>query len=143
MYENTEWGNLRQRLTDVLRAKLHEVENVLPVFSLSQVRAAASIYADLTTDYSSAVAVYHHAGTADWLADHGEPLEKLRSINALDAKRFIDLVEHPLKYPAALLHEIAHAFHDNILESGFLDENVERVHVIRARNNAEKLSTPE
>lgn len=127
MFEFTDWGYVRSLLRNVLDTKLQEIERVLPSLSLSRVRAAVCIYADLVTNDSVDVAVFHPTRAADWLVSHHEPIRKAPSINIFAAQRFIDLVENPNAYPAALLHEVAHAFHCCILNDGFDDPRVVKV----------------
>jgi len=118
-YETTDWGTLRLKLSETLYMKLQEIENTLPALSLSKVRKEVCIHVDLVTTDSTDVAVYHSTESVGWLISHREPPEKASSINILDAQRFIDMVESPSSYLAALLHEVAHAFHDRFLDGGF------------------------
>jgi hypothetical protein len=78
--------------------------------------------ADCVTLDFRAVATYHWVGAEPWLREHGEPTYKAGSINILEAAAFISLVEDVSRYPAALLHEVAHAFHDRVAPNGVNNE---------------------
>jgi hypothetical protein len=117
-FEKAEWGGLDTLLTQVLETKLQEIETVLPARPLADLRSAVPIVADLVTRDFPAVAVYHWVGAEPWLRAHEEPTGKAGTINILQAQEFIGLVEHALRYPAALLHEVAHAYHDRFAPDG-------------------------
>lgn len=117
-FERVNWKGLDRILSTVLEAKLHEIEQVLPPKPLADLRSTVPIMADyLTPDFPS-VAVYHWVGAEPWLKEHGEPVYKAGSINILQAAAFIDLVQDIARYPAALLHEVAHAYHDRFAPGG-------------------------
>jgi hypothetical protein len=117
-FETVNWAGLDSILSQVLEAKLHEIEQVLPAKPLADLRSAVPIMADCTTSDFPAVAVYHWVGAEPWLREHGEPVCKAGSINILQAAAFIGLVQDVARYPAALLHEVAHAYHDRFAPGG-------------------------
>ena len=117
--ESVDWSVLRPSIDKLLHQKILDIENALPKFSLFQVRQAVPIYVDFTTNDCCDTAAYHPKGSLDWLTIHSEPLEKVSSINIYDAKKFYSLVADSGYYPASLLHEVAHAFHDRLLDQGF------------------------
>jgi hypothetical protein len=117
-FERVDWNGLDDVLSAVLALKLKELEQVLPLAPLADLRAAVSIIADYTTSDFAAVAVYHWVGAQPWLRAHGEPEHKAGTINILQAADFISLVQDVDRYPAALLHEVAHAYHDRFAPGG-------------------------
>jgi hypothetical protein len=117
-FEKVTWGGLDDRLSKVLDAKLQEIEEVLPPGPLAKLRSTVTIMADHTTPDFPSVAVYHWVGAEPWLREHGEPTSKAGSINILQTAAFINLVEDISRYPAALLHEAAHAYHDRFVPRG-------------------------
>jgi hypothetical protein len=121
-FEKVRWAGLDCVLAKVLEAKLQEIEAVLPAGPLTAVRSAVAIMADCVTSDFPAVATYHWVGAETWLRDHGEPTYKAGSINILEAAAFISLVEDMSRYPAALLHEVAHAYHDRVAPNGVNNE---------------------
>ncbi len=121
-FEKVRWAGLDCVLAKVLEAKLQEIEAVLPAGPLAAVRSAATIMADCITSDFRAVATYHWVGAEPWLREHGEPTCKAGSINILEAAAFVSLVEDVSRYPAALLHEVAHAYHDRVAPNGVNNE---------------------
>jgi hypothetical protein len=117
-FEKVGWAGLDCGLAKVLEAKLREIEAVLPPGPLAALRSTVTIMADCVSSDFPAVATYHWVGAEPWLREHGEPTYKAGSINILQAAAFISLVEDVSRYPAALLHEVAHACHDRIAPDG-------------------------
>jgi hypothetical protein len=117
-FEKATWNGLDEILSKVLDVKLQEIEEVLPPAPLVRLRSTVTIVADHTTPDFPSVAVYHWVGAQPWLRAHGEPTCKAGSINILQAAEFISLVEDINRYPAALLHEVAHAYHDRFVSGG-------------------------
>jgi hypothetical protein len=121
-FEKATWDGLDARLSQVLDAKLQEIEEILPPAPLANLRSTVTIMADHTTPDFPSVAVYHWVGSQPWLREHGEPTCKAGSINILQSAEFISLVEDVARYPAALLHEAAHAYHDRFVPNGRYNE---------------------
>lgn len=125
-FEKANWQGLDDILSQVLEIKLREIEQVLPAEPLAGLRSVVPIMADhITPDFPS-VAVYHWAGAEPWLQEHDEPDCKAGSVNILQAAEFISLVQDASRYPAALLHELAHAYHDRFVPGGVLNETIAR-----------------
>jgi hypothetical protein len=123
-FEKVRWAGLDCLLAKVLEAKLREIESLLPAEPLAALRSTVTIIADCITSDFSAVATYHWVGAEPWLRGHGEPTFKAGSINILQAAEFISLVEDVSRYPAALLHEVAHACHDRVAPDGVNNETI-------------------
>jgi hypothetical protein len=121
-FERVDWGGLDSTLAQVLEVKLHEVEQVLPAKPLADLRSTVPIMADYITPDFPSVAVYHWVGAEPWLQEHEEPVCKAGSVNILQTAAFVSLVQDPARYPAALLHEVAHAFHDRFASGGVHNE---------------------
>jgi hypothetical protein len=122
--ERTNWGGLDGILSQVLEAKLREIEEVLPPKPLADLRLAVPIMADCVTPDFPGVVVYHWVGAEPWLKEHGEPPCKAGSINILQTAAFISLVQDVSRYPAALLHEVAHAYHDRFAPGGVHNDTI-------------------
>jgi hypothetical protein len=127
-FEKTDWRGLDATLTQVLEEKLHEMEQVMPAEPMAQLRAAVPIIADCVTPDFPSVAVYHSVGAEPWLQEHEEPVSKAGSINILQTAAFIRLVQDPAQYPAALLHEAAHAYHDRFASRGVRGRLIRRAY---------------
>ncbi len=71
-------------------------------------------------------AQYHPS--AGWLKDHGHPPECTKVVHIPRAKNFLDR-RHQSQQPFVLLHELAHAYHDQVLsfEHPAIMEAYERV----------------
>ncbi|HEX4176797.1 MAG TPA: hypothetical protein VHY57_00090 [Rhizomicrobium sp.] len=127
-FEQATWGGLDLILSRVLEEKLREIEAVLPHGPLAALRSVVPIMADhLTPDFPS-VAVYHWVGAEPWLREYGEPACKAGSINILQAGQFVSLVQDVTRYPAALLHEVAHAYQDRLVPNGVRNETINRAY---------------
>ena len=122
--EKVSWGSQESQLCRVLETKLAELEDVLPFGPLRELRSTVRIMADFATPDFPSVAVYHWVGAEPWLEEHGEPACKAGSINILQAASFVSLVEDVARYPAALLHEVAHAYHDRFAPDGVNNKTI-------------------
>lgn len=110
----TEIGRRAERL---LRDKLYEIGQLAPAEQLSRLRKVVVV---MDLDHGRLTSMQYHP-SAGWLRDHGyDPaLEKCFHIPA--AGRMIDL-RHQRTQPWCVLHELAHAYHDQVL--GFDDKEI-------------------
>jgi len=108
---------LGDRALKLLAARLVAIATVVPEQSLAKLRAI-TIQLDLT--HGDLRPMQYHPD-ANWLKDHGysEKLEKC--VHIPDVDDFLSPSEN-LRMPWAVLHELAHGFHDQVI--GFDDPRV-------------------
>lgn len=87
---------------------LQQVEAVLPAASLPQLRDTPIFL----HDHSGPGGMFHP--DPDWLIAHGRTVELLNGIELSDAGVFIDTAK---VQPAALLHELAHAYYGRLSDA--------------------------
>lgn len=106
--QRLEGKELGARALELLDAKLLDVERSLPAPALSRLRTV-----DLWLSLDSAAgpgAVYHPS--AEWLREHGFDPAKAKGVEIANAANFLDWSR---EQPAMVLHELAHAYHDQVL----------------------------
>ncbi|RYD21667.1 MAG: hypothetical protein EOP88_10565 [Verrucomicrobiaceae bacterium] len=94
---------------ELLKAKLAEVERLLPLAATAEM---VKVPVWLSRD-AAAGACYHPS--ADWLRQNGRVVEMARAIEIQNVDHFIDW--SPTQ-PMMVLHELAHAWQDRVLEDG-------------------------
>lgn len=104
--EHKELGTQSLRLLD---DKLFEITLRLPEKRIKQLQTVA-IWIDAKHELSS---MQYHPG-AGWLREHGYDPLMVKSVHIPQAKRFVDHIANHAQ-PWALLHELAHAYHDQFL----------------------------
>ena len=109
----------------VLVAHLRGITNVVPPRACEALQRVP-IWLGLN-DGHAPCAEYHPS--RDWLAEHGYNPDKARCVEVGNARRFIDWSP---KQPMMILHELAHAYHDQVL--GFENERI-RAAYERARKS--------
>lgn len=108
---------LGERALKLLAARLVAIATVVPEASLAKLRA---ITIQLDLNHGDLRPMQYHPD-ANWLKDHGysEKLEKC--VHIPDVEDFLSPSEN-LRMPWAVLHELAHGFHDQVI--GFDDPRV-------------------
>jgi hypothetical protein len=104
--DGMELGNQVLRL---LKAKLYEAERVLPAKACEELRGVP-IW--LGVDDGGASGAEYHWSSREALRANGYNPDKAKSIEIGNASRFL---RWTLDQPALLLHELAHAYHDQVL----------------------------
>ncbi len=99
----------------LLAHRLHELSRAVPLQACEALRKVP-IWLGLD-DGHSPLAEYH--ASADWLREHGYNPEKAKGVEIGNASRFLAADR---EQPCMLLHELAHAYHDQVL--GFGHEGV-------------------
>jgi hypothetical protein len=107
---------LADRTLTLLGAQLDRVARRLPAGAVEKLRAVR-IWVEEAEPHHPCMAYHPHAG---WLRDHGMSPEKARSVEIANARNFLGWTE---QQPWMVLHELAHAYHHQILPDGF--ENAE------------------
>ncbi|HEV3023681.1 MAG TPA: hypothetical protein VGX76_14500, partial [Pirellulales bacterium] len=105
-----------ERVLTLLRHQLYQIDRRLPAAATAQLRQV-TIWVELNEPHHPCMA-YHP--DAAWLAEHDMNPDKARSVEIANAKAFFTWT---VEQPWMVLHELAHAYHDQFLESGF--ENAE------------------
>src|SRR4051812_33864124 len=105
------------RAIKLLTARLVAIAVVVPEAKLSRLREVP-IQLDLT--HGALRAMQYHPSAA-WLMDHGYSERLARCVHVPDAREFLSPFENH-RQPWAVLHELAHAYHDRVL--GFDDARV-------------------
>lgn len=99
----------RAQAVELLKAKLAEVEKLLPARAVAEL---VKVPLWLSRDVAAG-ACYHPS--ADWLRENGRVVEMARAIEIQNVDHFIDW--SPTQ-PMMVLHELAHAWQDRMLEGG-------------------------
>jgi hypothetical protein len=94
----------------VLTARLVAIALVVPDPALTQLRAIP-IQLDLT--HGALHNMQYHPG-AGWLRDHGYSEQLAKCVHIPDTAHFLSPFENH-RQPWAVLHELAHAYHDRVL----------------------------
>jgi hypothetical protein len=100
----------------LLRQQLAHIERRLPASAIEQLRKV-TIWVELDEPHHPCM-VYHP--DAGWLRDHGMNPDKARCVEIAGARNFLSWT---IDQPWMVLHELAHAWHDQFLDAGF--ENAE------------------
>ena len=108
---------LGERAIKLLTARLVGISVVVPEDRLARLRQVP-IQLDLT---HGALRPMQYHPSADWLKAHGYSERLARCVHIPDAREFLSPFENH-RQPWAVLHELAHAYHDRVL--GFDDARV-------------------
>ncbi|MBI1839843.1 MAG: sulfatase-like hydrolase/transferase [Verrucomicrobia bacterium] len=109
---------LGDRALKLIAARLVAIEAVMPAPALEKLRRCG-IQIDLS--HGALWNMQYHPG-AGWLTNHGYSAALEKWVHIPDARRFLSPYENH-RQPWALLHELAHAFHDQFL--GFENRRVQ------------------
>lgn len=107
-------GERAQRL---LKDKLYEIAQLTPAEPLEKLRKV-TIVVDL--DHGRLTSMQYHP-SAGWLTGNGYAADLAKCVHVPSAARMVDL-HHQRVQPWCVLHELAHAYHDQVL--GFDDKDV-------------------
>jgi hypothetical protein len=99
----------------LLEVKLYDITRVVPSAALAKLRTVA-IRLD-REDPATTCACYHPSKT--WLVEHGFDATLERHVHLANATKFL---EWSKDQPSMVLHELAHAYHDQVL--GYTDRRV-------------------
>ncbi|QEL15941.1 zinc-dependent peptidase [Limnoglobus roseus] len=103
-------ADLGTRALKLMEGQLEIVALVVPEDRLKKLRAVP-IWLDCT--HGKLVPAQYHP-SAGWLKSHGYSAELARCVHVPDAKYFAS-AHHQRQQPCAMLHELAHAYHDQVL----------------------------
>lgn len=115
-----EQAKLGTKAIDLLTGKLHEIALLAPADRVQRLRKV-TIWLDYK--HGGLVSPQYHP-SVEWLKDNGYREELARCVHFPDAEYFCDRrFQH--YQPAAVLHELAHAYHDQVLD--FENEEIKTV----------------
>lgn len=103
-----------------LQTQLYRIVRVVPEGPLAKLRRV-TIWIHWTSPETKCMA--YHPGS-QWLKDHKMNPDMAKGIEIGDAKAFVSWT---FQQPWMVLHELAHAYHDQFLEKGFENPNVKGV----------------
>jgi hypothetical protein len=104
-------ASLGEQGLKVLAKRLDDIKSVVADSRLQRLQQV-TIWVDLTHGELKS-AQYHP--NPEWLKDHGYSEQLAKCVHIPDAKYFFDS-GHQNQQPWALLHELAHAYHDQVLD---------------------------
>lgn len=105
---------------ELLRGKLKDISTLLPEDKVERLRKVP-IWLDL--DHGSLTSMQYHP-SADWLSSNGYSTSLAKAVHIPVAARFTE-ARHQHTQPWCVLHELAHAYHDQVL--GFDNARIEEV----------------
>lgn len=108
-----EGAALGRQALRLLAAQLHAITLVVPKDKVRRLRRVP-IWLDLT--HGELVSPQYHPG-GDWLADHGYSRDLAKGVHLPDAVYFA-AARFQREQPWGVLHELAHAYHDQVLGFG-------------------------
>jgi hypothetical protein len=108
-----------RRALQLLEAKLADIKSVVPAGPLAKLQAV-TIVLDLT--HGGLHSMQYHP-SADWLEEHGYARDLARCVHIPEAADFVS-PRHNSDQPWCVLHELAHAYHDQVL--GFDEPRIAR-----------------
>ena len=107
---------LADRTLTLLKDQLYQITRIVPAESVEALKKVR-IWVEEDEPHHACMAYHPDAG---WLREHGMNPEKARCVELANARNFLTWTEDQ---PWMVLHELAHAYHDQALEGGF--ENAE------------------
>lgn len=102
---------LGNRALRLLGDRLYEIQLVVPAERVEELRR---VRIQLDRTHGKLTSMQYHP-SADWLRNNGYSEELTRCVHLPDAERFAS-PRHHQQQPWAVLHELAHAYHDQVLD---------------------------
>ncbi len=118
---STPHKQLGARAVDMLEARLADIASVLAPEPLAKLQKV-TIVLDLT--HGDLRSMQYHP-SAEWLAEHGYARDLAKCVHIPDAGSFVQS-RQVNEQPWAVLHELAHAYHDQ--ELGFHEPRIEQAY---------------
>jgi len=104
-----EHADLGARALRTLSNRLYEIADLLPDDRLALLRRVP-----IWLDFNHALGNMQYHPDAGWLSDHGYDTRMAKAVHIPDVHHFLRVVR-PGSQPFAVLHELAHAYHDQVL----------------------------
>lgn len=102
---------LGRRALRLLGDRLYEIQMVVPADRVQQLR---QFRIQLDCSHGKLTSMQYHP-SADWLRNNGYSEDLAKCVHLPDAGRFAS-PKHHQQQPWAVLHELAHAYHDQVLD---------------------------
>jgi hypothetical protein len=109
--QTPEHADLLKKAVRLLGDRLYEIAEFLPAERAADLRKVV-ILVDL--DHGRLTAMQYHP-SKEWLRENGYDPEMVRCVHVPAVKRMVDL-HHQRVQPWCVLHELAHAYHDQYLD---------------------------
>ncbi|MBA64135.1 MAG: hypothetical protein CMJ76_17395 [Planctomycetaceae bacterium] len=109
--------DLYKRAMDVMDHQLFKIERVLPAEAVRKIQQVV-IWLEYKEPHHPCAA--YHPGR-QWLVDNGMNPDKVKCVEISNAQNFVDWT---IAQPYMVLHEMAHAYHDQALFKGFKNPGV-------------------
>jgi len=104
-------ADLGKRAARLLENRLFQIALVVPADKTRRLQQVP-IWFDRT--HGELKGMQYHP-SADWLRDHGYSTNMAKCVHIADASRFVTPQDHYVRLPWAVLHELAHAYHHQVL----------------------------
>jgi len=97
----------------VLANKLFEIARIVPADRLAHLRRVHIYF-----DYDHALGNMQYHPDVGWLRDHGYDPAMAKAVHIPSVRHFLSAIQ-PREQPFAVLHELSHAYHDQVLGWGY------------------------
>jgi hypothetical protein len=101
------------RALELLREQLREIVRVVPAEAVTKLRETQLWF---SPEYAGVRPTAEYHPNANWLREHGRNIEMAKGVEFTNIRRF---EAESKRMPNFTLHELAHGFHDRVLEGGF------------------------
>jgi hypothetical protein len=98
---------------ELLRGQLKEIARVVPAPAVAKLRKVTLWF---SPEYSGVTPRAEYHPGAGWLRDNGRDPAMVKGVEFTDVRNFASETK---RMPNFTLHELAHAYHDRVLEGGF------------------------
>ena len=110
------------RAIKLLQSQLEEIERVVPVAAVTELKKVPLWF---SAEYPKTGPSAEYHPDAGWLREHNRNPEMARSVEFTNIRIF-DIDQR--RMPNFVLHELAHAYHDRVLERGFQNEPIRKAY---------------
>ena len=100
-----------------LEHQLYQIKHKLPAAAVAKLQTV-HIWVEEHEPHHPCMAYHPDPG---WLRDHGMNPDKARCVEVANARNFLSWTR---EQPWMVLHELAHAYHDQVLEGGFDNRDI-------------------
>lgn len=108
---------------ELLRAQLREIVRVVPAPAVAKLREVNLWF---SPEYPNVKPKAEYHPGAGWLRDHGRDPAMVKGIEFTDIRNF---EAETRRMPNFTLHELAHAYHDRVLERGFANAEIKSAYM--------------
>lgn len=115
--QTSKWAEVRQEL----ESQFYQISRAVPAPALSKLRRV-TIWIHIKSP-ETACAAYHPG--ADWLREHKMNPDMARGIEIGNVDNFLSWTHHQ---PWMVLHELAHAYHDQFIPQGWENADLKAIH---------------